>query len=106
MATGQCELAVDRCTKGPGPVAHSASHPLIAHVLQRPNLVAHFVGIQNEFFAGAHFRRDETLLGKTNPIVDAFAYHPVCDGFPFAGLAAGVFVANAHSKGLIRILPD
>ncbi|THD23805.1 Metaxin-3 [Fasciola hepatica] len=95
-------------TDGSGSVAQSASHPLIAHVLQCPNLVAHFIRIQNEFFpkAAAHFRRDETLLGKTNPIGDAFANHPVRDCLLFAGLAAGVFVAYAHSKGLIRILPD
>ncbi|KAF6769918.1 hypothetical protein AHF37_11643 [Paragonimus kellicotti] len=36
----------------------SASHPLIAHLLQCPNLVAHFIRIQNEYFpkAAASFR--------------------------------------------------
>uniref|UniRef100_A0A183B9U3 Tom37 domain-containing protein n=1 Tax=Echinostoma caproni TaxID=27848 RepID=A0A183B9U3_9TREM len=39
-------------------LCQSASHPLIAHVIQCPNLVAHFIRIQSEFFpkAAAHFR--------------------------------------------------
>ncbi|KAA0190348.1 Metaxin-3, partial [Fasciolopsis buskii] len=85
----------------------SASHPLISHVLQCPNLVAHFIRIQNEFFpkAAEHFRRGETSLGKARLISDAFVAHPVRDCLLFAGFVAGVFVAYAHSKGLIRILP-
>ncbi|KAF7259783.1 hypothetical protein EG68_07500 [Paragonimus skrjabini miyazakii] len=84
----------------------SASHPLIAHLLQCPNLVAHFIRIQNEYFpkAAASFRQDIAAnASKRLQSANLFSNHPVRDCLLVGSGVLCLFFLYARHIGMIRI---
>ncbi|KAF8564228.1 hypothetical protein P879_07273 [Paragonimus westermani] len=84
----------------------SASHPLIAHLLQCPNLVAHFIRIQNEYFpkAAASFRQDIAVnASKRLQSANLFSNHPVRDCLLVGSGVLCLFFLYARHIGMIRI---
>ncbi|CAL8104166.1 unnamed protein product [Calicophoron daubneyi] len=79
----------------------SASHPLISHLLQCPNLVSHFSRILDESFpkSAACFIRN--LRPEDRGFVNCVSAHPVRDCIVFGIGITGLFIAYARYAGLI-----
>ncbi|TGZ59781.1 hypothetical protein CRM22_008893 [Opisthorchis felineus] len=84
---------------------HSASHPLVQHLLQCPNLVSHFIRIQNTYFpkAAASFRKDIALShSKRQQTLGLVTAHPVRDCVVVGVGITVLFLMYARRIGLIR----
>lgn len=86
---------------------HSSTHPLISHVLQCSNLVAHFIRIQGTYFqqAAATFRKEIALSASKRQTADSglLTIHPLRDCLLVGIGLLAAFLLYARNHGMIRI---